>query len=43
MIHQSERDVHWGFEAKDEMCQIALVFTPGETSRKCEIVSSGVR
>jgi hypothetical protein len=35
--------VHWGFEAKDEMCQIALVYTPGETSRKCEIVESGVR
>ncbi|MBX3159417.1 MAG: hypothetical protein KF773_25830 [Deltaproteobacteria bacterium] len=35
--------VHWGFNAKDEMCQIALVYTPGETSRKCEIVESGVR
>jgi hypothetical protein len=35
--------VHWGFEAKDEMCQIALVYTPGETSRRCEIVASGIR
>ena len=39
----TEREVHWGFEAKDEMCQIALVFTPGETDRKCEIVEQGVR
>lgn len=36
-------DVHWGFTAADEMCQIALVYTPGETTRKCEIVASGVR
>ncbi|HEY5920339.1 MAG TPA: hypothetical protein VIV11_01655 [Kofleriaceae bacterium] len=36
-------DVHWGFTADDEMCQIALVYTPGETTRKCEVVASGVR
>jgi hypothetical protein len=36
-------DVHWGFSAAEEMCQIALVYTPGETTRKCEIVASGVR
>lgn len=36
-------DVHWGFTAADEMCQIALVYTPGETTRKCEVVASGVR
>jgi hypothetical protein len=39
----TDREVRWGFEAKDEMCQIALVFTPGETARKCEIVEHGVR
>ncbi len=32
--------VHWGFAAADEMCQIAYVFTPGEASRKCEVVAS---
>src|SRR5690606_26005848 len=26
-------DVKWGFTADDEMCQIALVYTPGDTSR----------
>lgn len=36
-------DVHWGFTADDEMCQIALVYTPGETTRTCEVVDSGVR
>ena len=36
-------DVKWGFNASDEMCQIALVYTPGETTRKCEVVASGVR
>jgi hypothetical protein len=39
----SASDVHWGFTAADEMCQIALVYTPGETTRKCEVVASGVR
>jgi len=32
--------VHWGFRAADEMCQIALVYTPGEATRKCEIVET---
>lgn len=35
--------VNWGFLSTDEMCQIAIVFTPGETSRKCEVVESGTR
>jgi hypothetical protein len=35
--------VKWGFSAAEEMCQIALVYTPGETTRACEIVASGVR
>jgi len=39
----SDHEVNWGFEAKDEMCQIAIVFTPGDTNRKCEIVAQGVR
>jgi hypothetical protein len=30
--------VHWGFNAADEMCQIAIVFTPGESRRECVIV-----
>lgn len=36
-------EVRWGFAAADEMCQIALVFTPGEATRVCEVVESGVR
>jgi hypothetical protein len=36
-------EVRWGFTADDEMCQIALVYTPGETTRKCQIMASGVR
>jgi len=32
--------VHWGFSASDEMCQIAMVFTPGESSRTCDVVAS---
>jgi hypothetical protein len=44
--HYSNRNSHevrWGFNAADEMCQIALVFTPGEATRKCEIVAQGQR
>jgi hypothetical protein len=41
--NRGSSDVRWGFNASDEMCQIALVYTPGETTRKCEIVASGVR
>lgn len=37
------KEVNWGFSAAEEMCQIALVFTPGEATRTCEIVASGVR
>jgi len=36
-------DVHWGFSAAEEMCQIALVYTPGDQPRECEIVEQGVR
>jgi len=32
--------VHWGFAAADEMCQIAFVFTPGESDRTCDVVAS---
>jgi hypothetical protein len=41
--NHSGAEVHWGFTAAEEMCQIALVYTPGEATRKCEIVDSGVR
>jgi hypothetical protein len=39
----TDKEVRWGFAAADEMCQIALVFTPGETTRTCGIVEQGVR
>jgi hypothetical protein len=41
--NHSGSEVHWGFSAAEEMCQIAMVFTPGEATRVCEIVDSGVR
>lgn len=33
-------EVHWGFHATDEMCQIALVYTPGNQDIACEVVDS---
>ncbi len=33
-------DVHWGFKASDEMCQIAIVFTPGDSTTECVPVES---
>ena len=33
--NRTAETVHWGFKSTDEMCQIALVFTPGETTRAC--------
>lgn len=38
--NDSSDTVHWGFAASDEMCQIAMVFTPGEATRTCEVVGS---
>lgn len=32
--------IHWGFNASDEMCQIALVYTPGDPDIKCVQVES---
>ena len=31
----SDVDVGWGFKATDEMCQMAIVYTPGDPSAKC--------
>lgn len=41
--NHSGAEVHWGFTAAEEMCQIAIVYTPGEATRHCDIVESGVR
>lgn len=41
--NHSGMPVNWGFTAAEEMCQIALVYTPGEATRFCDIVESGVR
>lgn len=41
--NHSGEPVHWGFSAAEEMCQIAIVYTPGEAKRHCDIVESGVR
>lgn len=32
--------VNWGFLAKDEMCNLALVFTPGDPSIHCKFVET---
>lgn len=32
--------VNWGFLASDEMCQIALVYTPGDAEITCDVVAS---
>lgn len=32
--------VNWGFLATDEMCQIALVYTPGNAEIACDVVES---
>lgn len=34
--------VNWGFDANDEMCQIAIVHTPFDFQAACDIVESGV-
>jgi hypothetical protein len=41
--NHSGKEVKWGFTADEEMCQIALVYTPGEATRQCEVIESGVR
>ncbi len=33
-------DVNWGFKSTDEMCQMALVYTPGDPSITCTQVAS---
>ena len=33
-------DVHWGFKAADEMCQIGIVYYPGGLSSECTIVEA---
>jgi hypothetical protein len=33
-------EIHWGFRAADEMCQIAIVHTPGTQSIECKPVAS---
>jgi hypothetical protein len=40
--YRSDRDTatHWGFSAQDEMCQAGVVFTPGRTTAKCEVVQT---
>ncbi len=37
----TEKDVHWGFAADDEMCQIAFVHTPFLPNASCTQVESG--
>jgi hypothetical protein len=36
----TDKDVSWGFKSTDEMCQMALVYTPGNPSIDCTQVAS---
>lgn len=38
--NRGNKAIHWGFNASDEMCQIALVYTPGDPDIKCVQVES---
>lgn len=35
-----DTEVKWGFEAKDEMCNMAVVFTPGDPNIKCKVIET---
>ena len=38
----SDKLVNWGFKADDEMCNLALVYTPGDSAAKCtQVYQSG--
>jgi len=32
--------VNWGFAAADEMCNMAWVFTPGDSNVRCKVVET---
>jgi Copper type II ascorbate-dependent monooxygenase, C-terminal domain len=36
----SDHEVRWGFKSTDEMCQMALVYTPGNPSIECQQIAS---
>lgn len=38
----TDAEVHWGFTAADEMCQIGFAHTPYDTQASCDVVASGV-
>jgi hypothetical protein len=38
--NDTSETVNWGFAAADEMCQIALVFTPGYSDYRCDVVET---
>lgn len=39
-INPRREEVRWGFAAQEEMCQIAIVFTPGSFTARCDVVDS---
>ncbi len=38
--NNTSEPVSWGFLSTDEMCQIALVYTPGDANIACDVVAS---
>lgn len=36
----TDADIHYGFSADDEMCNMTLVFTPGDPTAACEVVAT---
>lgn len=39
-INPRREPAHWGFAAIEEMCQIAIVFTPGNFGARCDVVAT---
>lgn len=39
-VNDTDHDIDYGFAATDEMCNMTLVFTPGDPTAACEVVAS---
>jgi hypothetical protein len=38
--NSGDQTVEYGFSSEDEMCNMAIVFTPGSTTAACEVVET---
>lgn len=39
-VNDSDHEVDWGYFAKDEMCNLVLVWTPAEAGATCKVVAT---